>query len=131
LLGYAGIMQADAFSGFNCLYDATSAASWNRRLSWRVVIGLPGLRPGNSQRSAIGVGGIETPPARLPKRQQQDPAERSTVNAASGIEREIGKSFRNWSGDFLDFIAKRGWASHTAMRLERIQRDEQTEISFD
>src|SRR6516165_9383164 len=34
---------------------AASAASWNRRLSWRVVIGLPGLRPGNSQRSCMGV----------------------------------------------------------------------------
>ena len=32
-----------------------SAASWNKRLSWRVVIGLPGLRPGNSQRSSMGV----------------------------------------------------------------------------
>ena len=28
---------------------------WNRRLNWRVVIGLPGLRPGNSQRSCNGV----------------------------------------------------------------------------
>src|SRR4030088_1815549 len=37
------------------LIPAASAASWNRRLSWRVVIGLPGLRPGNSQRSCTGV----------------------------------------------------------------------------
>ena len=37
------------------LIPAASAASWNRRLSWRVVIGLPGLRPGNSQRSWTGV----------------------------------------------------------------------------
>src|ERR671918_2380365 len=29
---------------------AASAVSWNRRLSWRVVIGLRGLPPGNSQR---------------------------------------------------------------------------------
>src|ERR1700730_1441201 len=32
------------------LIPAVSAVSWNRRLNWRVVIGLPGLRPGNSQR---------------------------------------------------------------------------------
>src|SRR5713226_6104506 len=36
------------------LIPAASAASWNRRLSWRVVIGLSGLRPGNSQRSSSG-----------------------------------------------------------------------------
>src|SRR5580693_4619991 len=41
---------------------AASAASWNRRLSWRVVIGLPGLWPGNSQRSAMGV--VESKPRR-------------------------------------------------------------------
>src|SRR5712692_9170893 len=39
---------------------AASAASWNSRLSWRVVIGLPGLRPGNSQRSCMGV--VESKP---------------------------------------------------------------------
>src|SRR5260370_39536391 len=32
------------------------------RLSWRVVIGLPGLWPGNSQRSSTGV--VETKPRR-------------------------------------------------------------------
>src|SRR5882672_12188248 len=37
------------------LIPAASAASWNRRLSWRVVIGLLGLLPGNSQRSCAGV----------------------------------------------------------------------------
>src|SRR5258708_1695465 len=37
------------------LIPAASAASWNRRLNWRGVIGLPGLRPGNSQRSCAGI----------------------------------------------------------------------------
>src|SRR5258706_4822906 len=41
---------------------AASAASWNMRLSWRVVIGLPGLWPGNSQRSSMGV--VESKPRR-------------------------------------------------------------------
>src|SRR6267154_450897 len=36
------------------LIPAASAVSWNRRLNWRVVIGLPGLRPGNNQRSSSG-----------------------------------------------------------------------------
>src|SRR5436190_5756856 len=44
------------------LIPAASAASWNRRLSWRVVIGLPGLWPGNNQRSATGV--VESKPRR-------------------------------------------------------------------
>src|SRR5271156_6161673 len=44
------------------LIPAASAASWNRRLSWRVVIGLPGLWPGNSQRSSTGV--VESKPRR-------------------------------------------------------------------
>src|SRR5258705_7435543 len=50
---------------------AASAASWNMRLSWRVVIGLPGLWPGNSQRSSTGV--VESKPrrARLPPLAQQ------------------------------------------------------------
>ncbi len=33
---------------------AAAAASWNRRLNWRVVIGRPARRPGNSQRSPGG-----------------------------------------------------------------------------
>src|SRR6266853_6778279 len=37
------------------LIPAASAASWNRRLNWRGVSGLPGLRPGNSQRSCAGI----------------------------------------------------------------------------
>src|ERR1700686_4493865 len=44
------------------LIPAASAASWNRRLSWRVVIGLPGLRPGKSQRSSTKV--VESKPRR-------------------------------------------------------------------
>src|SRR5450631_2447097 len=36
------------------LIPAASAVSWNRRLNWRVVIGLPGLRPGNNQRCSSG-----------------------------------------------------------------------------
>src|SRR5437868_3014111 len=33
------------------LIPASLAVSWNRRLSWRVVIGLPGRRPGNTLRA--------------------------------------------------------------------------------
>src|ERR1700720_2531400 len=36
------------------LMPAPSAASWNSRLSWRVVIGWPDWRPGNSQRFLRG-----------------------------------------------------------------------------
>ena len=35
------------------LIPAASAAAWNSRLNCRVVIGLPRLLPGNSQRSSI------------------------------------------------------------------------------
>src|ERR1700674_5741732 len=44
------------------LIPAAAAASWNRRLSWRVVIGLPALMPGNSQRSCRGISGSRLPP---------------------------------------------------------------------
>src|ERR1035437_10377567 len=49
---------------------AASAASWNRRLSWRVVIGF---RPLAWKQPALlhGSCGIETPPARLPPLPQQ------------------------------------------------------------
>ena len=53
------------------LIPAASAASWNRRLSWRVVIGLPSLLPGNSQRSCQGRSGIATRWAHLPPLAQQ------------------------------------------------------------
>jgi hypothetical protein len=45
--------NACSVTGF--LIPAASAASSNRRLNWRVVIGLPRLLPGNSQRSCTGV----------------------------------------------------------------------------
>ena len=59
-------MQRHAF-----LIPAASAASWNRRLSWRVVIGLPRLRPGNSQRSSRRHARIVPRWARLPPLPQQ------------------------------------------------------------
>jgi hypothetical protein len=37
------------------LIPAASADSWNRRLSWRVDIGLPRMVPGNDQRSSNAV----------------------------------------------------------------------------
>src|SRR5215472_16892802 len=43
------------------LIPAASADSWNSRLSWRVVIGLPRLWPGNSQRSSTGVPASSQP----------------------------------------------------------------------
>src|ERR1700674_4581649 len=45
------------------LIPAASAASWNKRLSWRVVIGLPAdFLLGNNQRSRRGTGGTHLPP---------------------------------------------------------------------
>src|SRR3984893_5302231 len=50
---------------------AASAASWNRRLSWRVVIGFAGPLAGKQPAFRHGSRGIETPPARLPPLAQQ------------------------------------------------------------
>src|SRR5258708_30101473 len=53
------------------LIPAASAASWNSRLSWRVVIGLPRLLPGKQPAFLYGRFGIATRWARLPPLSQQ------------------------------------------------------------
>src|SRR5215467_13976377 len=58
------------------LIPAASAASWNSRLSWRVVIGLPRLWPGNSQRSSTGV-----PASSRDGRAFHHPRNRSSISA--------------------------------------------------
>ena len=66
LAGYAGVLQADAYGGFNGLYDAkrcprpiTEAACWSHgRRKFFVLADLAKSAPGSEQRAPLAVAAV-------------------------------------------------------------------------
>src|SRR2546430_17375519 len=73
------------------LIPAASAASWNRRLSWRGGIRLPGLGAGKNPRFSLGVSGLLRGGGALPPLgdRKRGPAEQKRKAAGKGRRVEL------------------------------------------